>query len=183
MTKLKIGLTIFGLVFILAGCDAPAWKTYSSPDGWSIKYPADWTYREVEVGGGRDTIFVAPEKFKNIMEISIDVSYSPKSYGADSTAENLLAIAEDGYKSIPDVNNATAKIITLPTGQAIRSDYSKKISDQPYSTTIIQLYKGGFQQKEMEAPGLTLIFSAPTEYFQKYSTILDKMAQNLAINQ
>lgn len=172
-----LGITV---VLLGAGCSSstnttqklPApqfpetYTTYTSTDGWTIKYPADWTPDDSSYATGGLVTFLAPQASSSL-RTSFGVTRTSINFDPNLIKyDDLKKTIEQGLSTNGAANISTS-IVTLPAGKAVRGDSDLTTAGFTLKTSQTQIYKPGVSY--------SLNFLVPAEDYKTYVKHLELM--------
>lgn len=153
---LKSAFLSLALVFVVgAGCGSsgaptktavsmpefPAtYKTYNNAEGWSIKYPGNWTVDESNYATSGLVGFVAPAADGSFRP-NFGVTRTKTSFTADAVDyEDLQGTIKTALESSGGTNVVT-KVMSTPAGDTVRGDADLVKSNLSLKVSQAQMYR------------------------------------------
>lgn len=145
------------------------YKTFTSADGWSIKYPGEWTVDESNYGTSGLVSFAAPAT----------VGTFPPNFGVTKTKTTFTADMIDyadlqgTIKTVIESSggaNVVTKVVSLPAGDAVRGDADIVKSNLSLKVSQAQMYRDNV--------GFVLNFMSSSNDYETYKADAELMFQS-----
>lgn len=146
------------VLFVVAGCgnasqntntaatvpmpEFPAtYRTYTSADGWSVKYPETWVVEDKNYATTGLVSFVAPAVGSSSLKPNFGVTKTKTEFTQDLFVyEDLRSAVKTALESSGSKNVET-KVVALPAGEAVRGDGDIEQQGLKIKVSQVQMYR------------------------------------------
>ncbi len=144
------------------------YKTFTSTDGWSIKYPGEWTVDDSNYATSGLVSFAAPTT-GGTFRPNFGVTRTKTTFTADAVDyADLQGTIKTVLESSGGTNVAT-RVMSLPAGDAVRGDADIEKSGLSLKVNQAQMYRDNV--------GFVLNFMSSSEDYDTYKSDAELMFQ------